>query len=125
MRVAAKLSVCRGTDRSATTSRVTTSSAALLQREQLLSTEGLVVNLAGSFDQVLQVSAGEEVTQVNKFAVALVLDVNHTPTVLASANLLAIDDDSLLTSDNGEGNDFLYRTSASCPILSATQYVEI
>lgn len=103
---------------------MTTSSAALLQSEQLLSTEGLVVNLAGSFDQVLQVSAGQEVTQVNKFAVALVLDVNHTPTVLASANLLAIDDDSLLTSDNGEGNDFLDIRLARCPILSMRQYVE-
>ena len=96
-----------------------TSSAALLQSEQLLSTEGLVVNLAGSFDQVLKVGASQEVTQVDEFAVALILDVNHTPTVLTSANLLAIDDNGLLTSDNGEGNDFLHtRGQLPCPVLS-------
>jgi hypothetical protein len=33
--------------------------------------------------------------------------VDHTPSVLSSAHLLAIDDDALLRSDDGEGNDVL------------------
>jgi hypothetical protein len=47
---------------------------ALLEGEQLLGTEGLVVDLRGRLDEVLQVCAGEEVAEVDKFAVGLVLD---------------------------------------------------
>lgn len=81
--------------------------AALLQSKQLLGTEGLVVDLAGGLDQVLQVGAGEEVAEVDELAVSLVLDVDHAPAVLAAADLLAVDDDGLLTADDGEGDDLL------------------
>ena len=47
---------------------------ALLEGKQLLGAERLVVDLCGRLDQVLQVSAGEEVTEVDEFAVVLVLD---------------------------------------------------
>lgn len=67
------------------------------------------MDLAGGLDQVLEVGAGQEVAEVDKFTVVLILDVDDTPAVLAAANLLAIDDDGLLTTDNGEGNDILPR----------------
>lgn len=86
----------------------TTGSAAFLQGKQLLGTEGLVVDLAGSLDQILKVGAGQEVAQVDKFTVVLVLDVNDTPAVLAAANLLAVDNNGLLTANNRERNDVLY-----------------
>lgn len=75
-------------------------SAAFLQSQQLLGTEGLVVDLAGSLNQVLQVGAGQEVAQVDELAVVLVLDIDNTPAVLATANLLAVDNNGLLTADN-------------------------
>lgn len=62
-------------------------------REQLLGTESLVVNLASSFDEILEVCAGQEVAKIDKFAVILVFDVNNTPTVLSAANLLPVNDD--------------------------------
>ena len=52
---------------------------ALLEREQLLGAEAFVVDLAGRFDHVLQVGAGEEVAQVDEFAVAFVFYVNGAP----------------------------------------------
>lgn len=86
---------------------MTTGTAALLEGQELLGTEGLVVDLAGGLDQVLEVGAGQEVAEVDKFTVVLVLDVDDTPAVLAAANLLAVDNDRLLTADNGERNDVL------------------
>jgi hypothetical protein len=56
---------------------VTANSRALLEGKQLLGTEGLVVDLCGRLDEVLQVGAGEEVTEVDEFAVGLVLDYNR------------------------------------------------
>ena len=47
---------------------------ALLEGKQLLGAERLVVDLCGRLDQVLQVGAGKEVTEVDEFAVVLVLD---------------------------------------------------
>jgi hypothetical protein len=84
-----------------------TSRAALLQREKLFGTEGLVMDLAGGLDQVLEVCTGEEVSEIDEFAMILVFHIDDTPAVLTSANLLAADDDSLLAPDNSEGNDVL------------------
>lgn len=86
---------------------MTTGSAALLQSQELFGTECLVVDLASGFHQILQVGAGEEVAQVHELAMVLILDVNHTPAVLTAANLLAIDNNGLLTADNREWNDVL------------------
>ena len=49
----------------------------------------LVVDLACSLDEVLEVGAGEEVAEVDKLAVPLVLNVDGTPAVLASGNVAA------------------------------------
>lgn len=65
------------------------------------------MDLRRRLDQVLQVSAGEEVAEVHKFAVVLILDIDDTPAVLATANLLARNDDGLLRADNSEWNDVL------------------
>ena len=90
---------------------MTANRGALFEGEQLLGTERFVVDLGRGLDQVLQVGAGEEVAQVDEFAVVLVLDciqlapvclgmhkvhtIDNTPAVLATANLLAIDHDGL------------------------------
>lgn len=84
-----------------------TGSAAFLQGKQLLGTEGLVVDLASSLNQILKVGAGQEIAQVDEFTVVLILDVDNTPAVLAAANLLAVDNNGLLTADNRERNDVL------------------
>ena len=49
-------------------------SRALLERKQLLGTERLIVDLRSGFDEILQVGAGEEVAEVDEFAMVLVLD---------------------------------------------------
>jgi hypothetical protein len=65
------------------------------------------VDLRSRLDEVLEVRAEEEVPQVDEFAVVLVLDVDNAPPVLATPDLLAIDNDGLLGADNGEGNQTL------------------
>jgi hypothetical protein len=67
--------------------------AALLECQQLLGAEGLVVDLGGGFNQVLEVGAGEEVSEIDEFAVVLILDVDDTPPILASTDLLASNND--------------------------------
>lgn len=83
------------------------SRTALLQCQKLLGAEGLVVDLGGGLDKILQVGASEEVAEVNELAVVLILDVDDTPAVLATTDLLASDNDGLLRSDNSERNDVL------------------
>lgn len=99
LRVAAELAVCRGADGSAA-SGVATGGAALLESQQLLGTEGLVMDLAGGLDQILKVGAGQEVAEIDKLAVVLILDIDDTPAVLTSTNLLAIDDNGLFATNN-------------------------
>ena len=67
--------------------------AALLECQQLLGTEGLIVDLGGGFDQVLEVGAGEEISEIDEFAVVLILDVDDSPSVLAATDLLASNND--------------------------------
>lgn len=85
----------------------TAGSAALLQGHELFGAESLVVDLAGGFDKILKVGAGQEVAEVHEFAVVLVFDVDNTPAVLAAAYLLSVDDNVLLASDDGEGDNIL------------------
>ena len=59
----------------------------------MLGTECLVVDLRCGFDQILEVGAGEEVSEVDEFAVVLVLNIDDTPSVLAATDLLASNDD--------------------------------
>lgn len=99
--VAAELAICGGADGSATTAvAAAASSTALLESQQLLSAESLVVDLAGGLDQVLEVGTGQEVAQVDELAVVLILDVDDTPAVLTATNLLAVDHNGLLTTNN-------------------------
>ena len=65
------------------------------------------MDLAGGLDQVLKVCTGEEVPEIDEFAMVFVFHVDDTPAVLTSSNLLAADDDCLLASDNSEGDDVL------------------
>ena len=51
---------------------------------------------------------GEEVPQVDKLAVPLILDVDNAPAVLATPNGLTIDDDGALRTDNCERNHALW-----------------
>lgn len=88
--------------------------AALLQGQELLRAERLVVDLRSRLDEILEVRAEQEIPEVDKFAVRLVLDIDHTPPVLAAANLLAVDDDRLLRPDNGEGYQALLAMLAEC-----------
>src|SRR5690606_28236555 len=100
-----KLPVGRRADRAATATAAV--GTALLEGQQLLGAEGLVVSLRGSLDEVLEVGAEQEVPEVDELAVLLVLDVDDAPPVLATTDLLAVDNDVLLRADNGEGDEAL------------------
>ena len=104
LRATAQLTVSSRADGSAAGASV---GAALLEGEQLLGTECLVVDLRGGFDEILQVGSEKEVSQVDKFAVVLIFNVNDTPAVLAAANLLAIDNDGLFGTDDSKRNQAL------------------
>lgn len=104
LRAAAQLAVRGGADRSAAAVALC---ATLLQRQQLLSTEALVVDLGRRLDQVLEMCAEQEVPQIDELAVVLVLDVDDAPPVLATSDLLAVDNDRLLGANDGEGNETL------------------
>ena len=47
------------------------------------------MDLRCGFDQILEMGPGEEVSEVDEFAVVLILNVDDTPPVLAPSNLLA------------------------------------
>ena len=79
----------------------------LLQRQELLRAETLIVDLRCSFDQVLQVSASEEVPEVDEFAVAFVFDVDGSPAVLAGGDGFAVDLEGGFAADYCEGDDGL------------------
>lgn len=103
----AHLAIGSRADRSA--GGTTTVCAALLQCKQLLGTESLVVDLGSGLDEVLEVGSEQKVSQVDEFAVVLVLNVDDTPAVLAPTDLLAIDDDVLLRANNRKRNQALQR----------------
>ena len=65
------------------------------------------MDLGSRFDEVLEMRAGKEVTQVDEFAVSLVLNVDRAPAVLATAHRLAANVEVLLAADDGEGDDGL------------------
>lgn len=110
--VAAEFPIGCRADRSAS-GLTSSSSAALLQCQQLLRAESFVMNLTGCLNKVLQMRAGEEIAQVDEFAVILVFDVNHTPAVLAAANLLSANNDGVLATDNSKWDNVLHIISAN------------
>lgn len=48
---------------------------------------------------------GEEISQIDEFAVVLVFDVYHTPAVVAASYIPTIDGDGLFAADNREWNE--------------------
>ena len=73
--------------------------------QQLLSTVVLVVNVVGELAQLLHVCADQHLAKLDKVAVVLVVDLNHTPGVLAAADKASIGSlNGLVRSDNGEGD---------------------
>jgi hypothetical protein len=65
------------------------------------------VDLGGGFDQVLEVGAGKEVSQVDEFAVIFVFDVHDAKLVGTGTNYLAFDVEGLFGADDGEWNSVL------------------
>ena len=51
------------------------------------------MNLTGGLDEILKMGTCEEVSEVDEFAVVLVLNVNNPPSILAATNLLASNND--------------------------------
>lgn len=49
----------------------------------------------------------EEVSEVHEFTVPLILDIDHTPSVLPASNRLAVDNDTALGANNREREHFL------------------
>ena len=49
-------------------------------------------------------SPGQKVSQIDKLAVPLVLDVNHPPPRLSAPDGFAFDDDGTFRPDDGKGN---------------------
>jgi hypothetical protein len=82
--------------------RSSTSRAGLLQSKELLASERLVVDLGGGFNEILEVGAEEEITQVDKLAVTFILDIDDTPAVLSAADWLSVNDDVALRSNDSE-----------------------
>ena len=80
----------------------------LLEREQLLGSESLIMNLRRRFDEILEVGPGQKVAQRDELAVVLVLDVDDAPSVLPASDLLAVHDDALFRSDDSEGDEVLH-----------------
>jgi hypothetical protein len=85
--------------------------AALLQGQKLLGAERLVVNLRSRLDKILEMRPKQEIPEVHELAVVLVLDVDDAPPVLATPDLLAIDNDRLLGADDGKGDEVLRTVS--------------
>lgn len=48
------------------------------------------MNLACGLDEILEVSASQEVTKVDKLAVSLILNVDGAPAVLTSGNVATV-----------------------------------
>jgi hypothetical protein len=71
------------------------SCTALFQRKQLLGAESLVMDLRCCLDEVLEMGTREEVSEIDKFAVVLVLNVDDSPSVLSSTDLFSTNDNRL------------------------------
>jgi hypothetical protein len=65
------------------------------------------VNLRCGLNQILEMGTGEEVSEIDEFAVALVFNVDDAPSVLAAADLLASNNNRFLGTNNCEWNNVL------------------
>lgn len=82
-----------------------------LDSQKLLSTESFIMDMSGSFNKILQVGSSQKVTQVNKFAVMLVLDIDDTPTSLSATHSLAIHDHVSFRANNSKRDELLLSLS--------------
>ena len=74
------------------------------------------MDLAGGFDEVLEMCADEEVSKVDELAMVLVFDIDDAPSILATSDLLAIDDDGLLA-PNDRKRDHVLDLTIDVPLL--------
>lgn len=51
------------------------------------------MDLRCGLNEILEMGSGEEISEVDKFAVVLILDVDNTPSVLTTTDLLASNND--------------------------------
>ena len=51
------------------------------------------MDLGCGFDKILKMCSGEEVSEVDEFAMVLVLNIDYTPSVLTSTYLLSANND--------------------------------
>ena len=65
------------------------------------------MNLGRGFDEILEMSPSEEVAERDEFAVVFVLNVDHTPSVLAASNRSPSDDNRVLGSDHRKRDEVL------------------
>ena len=78
------------------------------------------MDLARGFDEVLEMSADEEIAEIDEFAVVFVFDVDNAPSVLATTDLLAIDDDRFLAANDSKWNHVF-----DCSVGSALLIVKL
>ena len=71
------------------------------------------MDLGGCFDEVLEMGSGEEVAEVDEFAVGFVFDVDYAPFVCAGSDHFAVDVEGFLGTDDGEGDDVLNELGTS------------
>ena len=83
------------------------------------------MDLRCRFDQILKMGTGEEVSEVDEFAVVLILNVDDSPSVLASTHLLASNNDRLLRSNNSKGDDVLNTILVESMQCSCTTYLDL
>lgn len=65
------------------------------------------MDLRSRLDEILEMCTSEEVSQVHELTVVFILDINHTPSVLTSTDLLSVHNDGLLRSNDGKWDDVL------------------
>ena len=70
------------------------------------------MGLGCGLDQFLKMGASKEVSQVDKFAVILILNVDDSPSILTATNLLAAYDDRFLRPNDCKRNDVLKKVSS-------------
>jgi len=63
----------------------------------------------------------KEVAEVHKFTVVSVLDVDHSPAVLATTDRFTVDEHVVLRTDNSKRNNFLEISGSTSIIKKATQ----
>ena len=96
-----------GCGRSSSSTRRSLGLGRFLDSQKLLGTESFIMDMSGSFNKILQVGSSQKVTQVHKFAVMFILDIDNTPTSLSATYSLAIHDHVSFRTDNSKRDELL------------------